>query len=180
MGYPLYGLVLAGGKSTRMGEDKSLIAYFGLEHRIYLAKMIAPFCEKTYISCQEDQLSENLFSIDYVRDKSLKNEVNRTKNQQKNLLSPIYVYEALNKAVSQIKNCKFIDKLSIFINNDLIINSNDQSRKNEDVLTFLNCLELKYTVGFPLNLIINQKFTTLLKFKRKYSIINNLDLMIGR
>lgn len=60
MGYPLYGLVLAGGKSTRMGEDKGLISYFGLEHRIYLAKLLAPFCEKTYISCQEVQLSDNL------------------------------------------------------------------------------------------------------------------------
>jgi molybdopterin-guanine dinucleotide biosynthesis protein A len=53
-------LVLAGGKSTRMGEDKGLISYFGLEHRIYLAKLLSPFCEKTYISCQENQLSENL------------------------------------------------------------------------------------------------------------------------
>jgi molybdopterin-guanine dinucleotide biosynthesis protein A len=43
-----------------MGEDKSLISYFGLEHRIYLAKLLSPFCEKTYISCQENQLSENL------------------------------------------------------------------------------------------------------------------------
>ncbi len=60
MGYQLYGLVLAGGKTTRMGEDKGLISYFGLEHRIYLAKLLSPFCEKTYISCQENQLSENL------------------------------------------------------------------------------------------------------------------------
>jgi len=157
--------------------NKCLINYFlfdlNLEGHLEAIRKYFLFENGEFAQVLVDQLSENLFSIDYVRDKSLKNEVNRTKNQQKNLLSPIYVYEALNKAVSQIKNCKFIDKLSIFINNDLIINSNDQSRKNEDVLTFLNCLELKYTVGFPLNLIINQKsiasynklFTFLLQIK---------------
>lgn len=60
MKYPLYGLVLAGGNSSRMGMDKGIISYAGLEHRIYLAKMIRPFCQKAYISCQQAQLSDNL------------------------------------------------------------------------------------------------------------------------
>ncbi|MFT5737968.1 MAG: molybdopterin-guanine dinucleotide biosynthesis protein A, partial [Maribacter sp.] len=32
----IYGLVLAGGKSTRMGVDKGLITYHGLPQRDYL------------------------------------------------------------------------------------------------------------------------------------------------
>jgi hypothetical protein len=157
--------------------NKCLINYFlfdlNLEGHLEAIRKYFLFENGEFAQVLIDQLSENLFSIDYVSDKNLKNEVNRTKFQLKNLLSPIYVYEALNKAVSQIKNCKFIDKLSIFINNERILNSNDQSRKNEEILTFLNCLELKYTVGFPLNLIINQKsiasynklFTFLLQIK---------------
>lgn len=44
------GLVLAGGKSTRMGEDKGLIDYHGAPHREYLAKLLESFCVETYIS----------------------------------------------------------------------------------------------------------------------------------
>ena len=68
MGYPLYGLVLAGGKSNRMGEDKSLISYFGIEHRIYLAKILAPFCDKVYISCQHEPISKKTSEFNLLTD----------------------------------------------------------------------------------------------------------------
>lgn len=49
----LKGLVLAGGKSSRMGEDKSLITYHGKPQRLHLAEMLSTFCEQTFISTQE-------------------------------------------------------------------------------------------------------------------------------
>ncbi len=53
---PVYGLVLAGGKSTRMGEDKGMINYHGKPQREYAADLLAPYCEKVFISCREEQL----------------------------------------------------------------------------------------------------------------------------
>lgn len=55
---PLYGLVLAGGRSTRMGQDKSLINYHGKAQREYMADLLSPFCAKTFISCRTDQVEE--------------------------------------------------------------------------------------------------------------------------
>lgn len=55
---PLYGLVLAGGMSRRMGKDKGLIEYHGKPQRTYVAELIAPFCEKTFISCRPDQVKD--------------------------------------------------------------------------------------------------------------------------
>ncbi len=48
------GLVLAGGKSQRMGQDKGSIQYFNQPHRDYLAELIAPFCKETFISTKEN------------------------------------------------------------------------------------------------------------------------------
>lgn len=51
----LYGLVLSGGKSTRMGTDKGLIAYHDVPQREYLYNLLNGVCEKTYISLRADQ-----------------------------------------------------------------------------------------------------------------------------
>ncbi|QNK63686.1 NTP transferase domain-containing protein [Pedobacter sp. PAMC26386] len=54
----LYGLVLAGGQSTRMGHDKGLINWHGKPQREYMADLLMPFCQKVLISCRADQLEE--------------------------------------------------------------------------------------------------------------------------
>jgi len=49
------GLVLAGGKSERMGFDKGSVNLNGKEQRYYVADMLKPFCKEVYISCRQDQ-----------------------------------------------------------------------------------------------------------------------------
>lgn len=55
---PLYGLVLAGGRSVRMGQDKGTMQWHGVPQREYMARLLAGFCEKVYISCREEQTAE--------------------------------------------------------------------------------------------------------------------------
>ena len=54
----LKGLVLAGGKSKRMGHDKTIISWHGKEQRYYMADMLAEVCEEVYISCRAEQEGE--------------------------------------------------------------------------------------------------------------------------
>ncbi len=54
----IYGLVLSGGKSTRMGTDKSLIAYHGVPQREYMYQLLENVCEEVFLSVREDQLEE--------------------------------------------------------------------------------------------------------------------------
>jgi len=55
---PLYGLVLAGGKSMRMGIDKGAMQWHGKQHRYLLADMLQTVCDDVYISCRAEQQSE--------------------------------------------------------------------------------------------------------------------------
>lgn len=48
----LNGLILAGGRSQRMGHDKSLIAYHDVSQREYLFNMLRPFCAAIFTSCK--------------------------------------------------------------------------------------------------------------------------------
>lgn len=51
----LYGLVICGGQSTRMGTDKSLIDYHGKPQRYYVYEMLEWVCDKVFISCNSAQ-----------------------------------------------------------------------------------------------------------------------------
>jgi molybdopterin-guanine dinucleotide biosynthesis protein A len=52
------GLVLAGGKSVRMGLDKGMMMWHGKPQRYYMADMLAQLCDEVYISCREEQVAD--------------------------------------------------------------------------------------------------------------------------
>ncbi|WP_100074956.1 NTP transferase domain-containing protein [Chryseobacterium camelliae] len=51
----LNGLVLAGGKSSRMGIPKDTMNWHGKEQRYRVADLLAALCHDVYISCRPDQ-----------------------------------------------------------------------------------------------------------------------------
>lgn len=50
------GLVLSGGESTRMGEDKSMICYHGVPQYEYVYRLLEPYCENVYISSKNKSI----------------------------------------------------------------------------------------------------------------------------
>ncbi|WP_456423426.1 NTP transferase domain-containing protein [Lutibacter sp.] len=52
---PIQGLVLAGGKSTRMGTDKGMLNFYGENQRDIAIKLLEKNNLKTFLSVREDQ-----------------------------------------------------------------------------------------------------------------------------
>ncbi len=52
------GLVLAGGKSTRMGQDKGAINYHGQAQALHMSDLLESLGVEPYISCRSEQKSE--------------------------------------------------------------------------------------------------------------------------
>ncbi|HEY2591130.1 MAG TPA: NTP transferase domain-containing protein [Steroidobacteraceae bacterium] len=57
---PLYALVLAGGRSTRMQRDKAALAYAGRTQLERAVELIEPFVERVYVSVRPDQIDDPL------------------------------------------------------------------------------------------------------------------------
>lgn len=53
---PLYGLVLAGGQSSRMGRDKATLNYHGPNQLERTAAMLGGVCNQVFISCRAEQI----------------------------------------------------------------------------------------------------------------------------
>jgi len=52
---PLYGLVLAGGRSTRMSTDKAALSYHGRTQLDWAMSLITPLVERAFVSVRPDQ-----------------------------------------------------------------------------------------------------------------------------
>ncbi|TWV99056.1 NTP transferase domain-containing protein [Chitinophaga pinensis] len=68
MAAPLKGLILCGGRSTRMQQDKSLIAYHGVPQWQYLYELVQSILPEVYVSCREDQRENLRADIDLITD----------------------------------------------------------------------------------------------------------------
>ena len=68
---PLYGLVLAGGKSNRMGRDKGLITYHELPQREHLYRLLQPLCNRVFLSVRTEQVADLDSETDYIVDEDL-------------------------------------------------------------------------------------------------------------
>ena len=59
---PLYGLVLAGGHSRRMRQDKTMLSYHGKPQYSYLYEILDKITDKAFISCRTEQSDTSHFN----------------------------------------------------------------------------------------------------------------------
>jgi molybdopterin-guanine dinucleotide biosynthesis protein A len=56
---PVYGLVLSGGKSKRMGQDKALLERDGQSQLTYMMSLLEPLVERLFVSTRDEQKDES-------------------------------------------------------------------------------------------------------------------------
>ncbi len=67
VGGEVCGLILSGGLSSRMGEEKRLINYHGKTQEQYLFDLLKPYCSEVYVSINQNQTTD----LPYIPDLDL-------------------------------------------------------------------------------------------------------------
>ena len=62
----LVGVVISGGKSSRMGTDKSLLLWNNKPFYLHAAEILAPFCSEIYVSCNVSQSNNYILQFQIV------------------------------------------------------------------------------------------------------------------
>jgi molybdenum cofactor guanylyltransferase len=57
------GLIVAGGNSTRMQQDKALLVYDTLPQYIVVQQLLAPFCKEIFISLQQRNTNIDILQL---------------------------------------------------------------------------------------------------------------------
>lgn len=66
---PLNGLVLAGGMSTRMGQDKAALQYHDKPQVAHCHELLSAYCERVCVSCRPEQaVEESLADYECITD----------------------------------------------------------------------------------------------------------------
>src|SRR6266702_1940764 len=55
---PIYALVLAGGRSTRMQRDKAVLTYHGRTQLEWAVSVLQPHAQRVFVSVRPDQTSD--------------------------------------------------------------------------------------------------------------------------
>src|SRR4051794_23371760 len=57
---PLYALVLAGGRSTRMQRDKAALTYHGRTQLEWAVSLLQPYAQRVFVSVRADQTRDSV------------------------------------------------------------------------------------------------------------------------
>jgi molybdopterin-guanine dinucleotide biosynthesis protein A len=66
--YPMNGLVMAGGLSTRMGQDKSDLIYTDKPQRQVVFELLQKYCAEVWVSCRPSQIEKWKDNLSYLPD----------------------------------------------------------------------------------------------------------------
>lgn len=67
----IHGIVLCGGKSERMGQDKAFIQYHNRPQYAHVAELLSPFVNDIFISCRPHQSKEIHTDFKFILDKDM-------------------------------------------------------------------------------------------------------------